>query len=116
MAKGKNVEHILNNGDFVKHFKRELFDVPAESLQYVYLIFDMDAEDTTTGERKVVYRALYGDKKVYVRDYDEFMSETDTNKYPEAKQKFRFEKLTSAEEDLVVDSKLEALFGGTKSE
>lgn len=100
-------ENRLSNGDIVKHFKRGLSDIPVESMKYLYMIVDTDAEDVDTGKRKVVYRALYDDKKVYIRDYDEFMSETDEEKYPDSKQKFRFEKLSKNEEDLFIKHKLE---------
>lgn len=39
----------------------------------------------------MVYRALYGDTKTYIRPYDMFVSKVDTVKYPDVKQEYRFE-------------------------
>lgn len=49
------------------------------------------ALDCETLKKKVIYRALYGKFQSFVRDYDDFLSEVDRNKYPNVLQKYRFE-------------------------
>ena len=79
----------LHNSDVVRHFKREQ---NSEGNAYLYRIINMDVLHTETAERCVVYEALYSPFQVYVRPYDAFMSEVDHEKYPNIKQKWRFEK------------------------
>lgn len=51
----------------------------------LYIVLDV-ANYSETLEKMVVYRALYGDNKLWVRPYDMFFDEVDKNG-----QKYRFE-------------------------
>lgn len=62
-----------------KHFKNN------------YYILEDVATHSETGEKYAVYRQLYGNGELYIRPLDMFLSEVDKNKYPDVKQKFRFE-------------------------
>ena len=70
----------IQPGDTVRHFKGRLYEV---------LCF---ARDSETQEDVVVYRALYGERGVWVRPKAMFLSEVDRDKYPDAEQTYRFER------------------------
>lgn len=53
------------------------------------------AENTETGDKEVIYQALYAPYKMYARELSMFMGKVDTEKYPEAEQEYRFELLDS---------------------
>lgn len=73
--------------EIYKHFKGN---------QYQIITLATDSED---GSPMVVYQALYGDYKVYVRELSGFMSLVDKEKYPNVLQEYRFEKVLLSETD-----------------
>ena len=81
----------IKSGAVVQHFKRELLsDEEKRGNMYLYEILNI-AVHTETEEELVVYKALYGDRKVYARPLGMFLSGVDRDKYPHIKQKYRFE-------------------------
>lgn len=70
----------LKPGDVVRHFKGNQYEI-------LYI-----ARDSETTKEVVVYRALYGDRGVWVRPLDMFLSPVDREKYPDVQQTYRFEK------------------------
>ena len=83
-------EHDIHVGDIVQHFKREW--VSADTSEYLYKVLAV-AHHTENGEKLMIYQALYAPFKICARPYDMFMSEVDREKYPDIKQKYRFEKV-----------------------
>ena len=86
----KAIEREIRVGDIVQHFKREW--ASAETSEYLYKVLAF-ATHTETGEKLVIYQALYAPFKVCARPYAMFRSEVDRQKYPDVKQRYRFEKV-----------------------
>ena len=69
----------LKIGGVYKHFKGNMYRVEGV------------AKHSETTEAYVVYRQMYGDESLWIRNLDMFMEEVDKDKYPDIEQKYRFE-------------------------
>lgn len=72
------MEEVKLHGTY-RHFKGDYYLVEG-------IVFHSE-----TKEKMVLYRALYGDGRLWARPYDMWLEEVDHEKYPGIKQKYRFE-------------------------
>lgn len=77
----KNNQCLPRPGDFYRHFKGGLYQIISI------------ARDSESGERLVVYQALYGDFSVYARPLSNFCERLDPQKYPQTGGRLRFERI-----------------------
>jgi hypothetical protein len=79
------MRHNPKPQEMYRHFKGNLYQIRCL------------ATHSETGEPMVVYQAMYDTFKIYVRPLAMFMEEVDHVKYPDVKQKYRFELLQDME-------------------
>ncbi len=82
---GKNMDFGRRN-----FMKVEKYGIYRHFKGKYYLVLDI-VKHSETREELVLYRALYGEKELWVRPLSMFTSLVDRDRYPNVKQKYRFE-------------------------
>ncbi len=73
-------------GATYRHFKGNLYKV-------LDIVNDSESNDDKELKKVVIYQALYGENLKWARPYDMFNSLVDKEKYPDVKQKYRFQEV-----------------------
>lgn len=76
----------ISIGKIYRHFKGKLYIV-------LDIVNDSESNNEEEFSKIVIYQALYGEHLKWARPYNMFNSLVDTEKYPEIKQKYRFEEV-----------------------
>lgn len=81
------MRHNPRPQEMYRHFKGNLYQIRCL------------AKHSETREPMVVYQAMYGTFEIFVRPLSMFMEEVDREKYPDARQRYRFELLQDMEDE-----------------
>ena len=94
------MERQIVVGHIYRHFKNKYYIV-------VDIVNDCESNNDAEYKKIVIYKALYGDNLTWARPLEMFASEVDHNKYPDVKQKYRFEEVEINSKTLrLIQSKL----------
>jgi len=80
-------------GIVYKHFKNKYYIVTD-------IVNDCESNNDAEYQKIVIYKALYGEFLTWARPYEMFASEVEHDKYPDIKQKYRFEEVKIENEKL----------------
>lgn len=86
-------------GSIYKHFKDKYYIV-------IDIVNDCESNNDLEYKKIVIYKALYGEFLTWARPYEMFASEVDHEKYPDVKQKYRFEEVELENEKLTEIQKI----------
>ncbi len=81
------MRHNPRPQEMYRHFKGNLYQIRCL------------AKHSETRELMVVYQAMYGTFEIFVRPLSMFMEEVDHGKYPDVRQRYRFELLQDMEDE-----------------
>ena len=79
-------------GSTYKHFKGGIYKV-------IDIVYDCESKGEKL-DKVVIYQGVNGKKLKWARKYEDFCSLVDKEKYPDIKQKYRFELIEHNFEDL----------------
>lgn len=80
------MDRVIKIGKTYRHFKGNMYKV-------LDIVHNSEESNDKEYKKVVIYQALYGDKLKWARPYEMFNSEVDHKKYPDVKQKYRFEEV-----------------------
>lgn len=77
-------------GEIYKHFKGHIYEIVCVALNASNL------------NKQVIYKDVTDENKIWVRDYEEFISPVDKEKYPSVIQNDRFELIKEKDKCLIM--------------